>query len=71
MRYSLLLIILLTGFFLATPVWSTSLFDEDGCDLFTVDSAANIGDLVTIVISESTKASNMASTDTSKSLNTD
>jgi len=53
------------------PILATSLFDEEGCDLITTDRAGEIGDLVTIVIAESTSASNRASTETAKKLNTD
>jgi flagellar L-ring protein precursor FlgH len=56
---------------IVAPAHATSLFDEEGCDLFTADTASEIGDLVTIVISETTSASNRASTETQKSLNTD
>jgi len=55
----------------AVPAASTSLFDEDGCDLFTMNTASEIGDLVTIVIAEATQASSRATTETDKSLNTD
>lgn len=64
-------IILIVGLALPALAHATSLFDEDGCDLFTADRAAEIGDLVTIIISESTSASNRAATETQKSLNTD
>ncbi|MCX6645460.1 MAG: flagellar basal body L-ring protein FlgH [bacterium] len=71
MRHILLIIILIAGLMVVAPARATSLFDEEGCDLFTADTASEIGDLVTIVISETTSASNRASTETSKSLNTD
>lgn len=71
MRYLLILFLLLFGILFPIPVQADSLFDVDGCDLFTAIIANEIGDLVTIIISESTKASNRASTETEKSLNTD
>lgn len=71
MRRILLILIFIIGALIPSQVQATSLFDEDGCDLFTADIAADIGDLVTIIISESTSASNRASTETDKSLNTD
>jgi flagellar L-ring protein FlgH len=71
MRHILLITILIAGLLIAPPSSATSLFDEDGCDLFTADTATEIGDLVTIIISETTSASNRASTETQKSLNTD
>jgi len=63
--------ILFLSLLLAIPAYATSLFDEEGCDLFTSQRAADLGDLVTIVIQESTSASNRTSTETGKSLNTD
>ncbi len=71
MRRIILSILLLTGLLIAIPAGATSLFDEDGCDLFTADRAAELGDLVTIIISESVSASNRATTETDKKLNTD
>jgi flagellar L-ring protein FlgH len=71
MRNILLIGIFLLGIMMPGPAGSTSLFDEDGCDLFTCDIASDIGDLVTIVISESTQATSRSSTQTDKSLNTD
>ena len=71
MRHLILSILLITGLLTAIPAGATSLFDEDGCDLFTSDRAAELGDLVTVVISESIAASNRASTETDKKLNTD
>lgn len=66
-----LLLLLIGGLFLSAPAPATSLFDEDGCDLFTCDKASKIGDLVTIVIMESTQASSRATTETEKQLDTD
>ncbi len=71
MRHFFILFTLLFGILFTLPVQADSLFDVDGCDLFTADIANEIGDLVTIIISESTSASNRASTETDKSLNTD
>lgn len=71
MRYLFILFLLLFGILFPIPVQGDSLFDVDGCDLFTAVIANEIGDLVTIIISESTQASNRASTETEKSLNTD
>jgi len=67
------LVISLIFIFLALsgPSGATSLFDEEGCDLISVDRASKIGDIVTIVILESTSATNKASTETAKKLNTD
>ena len=59
------------GLILVIPAGADSLFDEEGCDLFTITTASELGDLVTIIISESTQASNRATTETDKSLNTD
>jgi len=50
---------------------ATSLFDEDGCNLFTADLATEIGDLVTVLVTESVSASNRATTETEKGLTTD
>jgi len=50
---------------------ATSLFDEDGCNLFTSDIATEIGDLVTVLVTESVSASNRATTETEKGLTTD
>ena len=63
--------ILVFGLIGSIPTGATSLFDKDGCDLFTSQTASELGDIVTIIISESTQASNRASTETDKSLNTD
>ncbi len=71
MRYLILPIFLISMILPGTPAWGTSLFDEEGCELFTCHKASNIGDLVTIIISESTQATNRATTETDKSLNTD
>lgn len=71
MRHLFILFLLLIGILFPIPVQGDSLFDVDGCDLFTAVIANEIGDLVTIIISESTQASNRASTETEKSLNTD
>jgi flagellar L-ring protein precursor FlgH len=62
---------LLAGMVLAGSASATSLFTEEGCDLFSVDRAEKIGDLVTITISESTSATDQSSTQTQKKLNTD
>jgi flagellar L-ring protein precursor FlgH len=71
MRYVFLMMLLAAGLLLSTPLTATSLFDEEGCDLITCDKASRIGDLVTILIIESTAASNKATTETEKTLNTD
>jgi flagellar L-ring protein precursor FlgH len=71
MRTFILTITLFAGLALTVPAYATSLFDEQGCDLFTTNRASQLGDLVTIVISESTSAGNRAATETSKKLNTD
>jgi flagellar L-ring protein precursor FlgH len=71
MRTYLLVLTVLIGFMVGSPIWATSLFTEDGCDLFTADRANEIGDLVTIVVSETTSATDRAATQTSKKLNTD
>ncbi len=71
MRYLIFSMIIVLGLLVPLPSSATSLFDEDGCDLITCDRAAQIGDLVTILISETTSATNRASTETDKSLNTD
>jgi flagellar L-ring protein FlgH len=70
MRLFILTVLMFAGM-MVTPLMATSLFTEDGCDLFTVERATKIGDLVTIVIAESTSASNKSTTSTKKSLNTD
>jgi flagellar L-ring protein FlgH len=71
MRNVILVIILMVGMAIPTSTGATSLFDKDGCNLFGADKAARIGDIVTIVISESTSANNKATTQTQKKLNTD
>jgi len=70
-RILILTTAVMLGLILTIPVGADSLFDEDGCDLFTITTASELGDLVTIVISESTQASSRATTETEKSLNTD
>ncbi len=71
MRYLFIHLIIITSLLIPAPAIGTSLFDADGCDLITCDIAHDIGDLVTILISESTSASNQASTETDKKLSTD
>jgi flagellar L-ring protein FlgH len=71
MRFTFLTVAMIAGLALAFPVYATSLFDPNGCDLFTADRASEIGDIVTIIITESTSATDSASTQTQKKLNTD
>ena len=71
MKKYILVATFIVAFIFSSQVKATSLFDPNHCHLFTADRASKIGDLVTILISESTKASNTASTDTEKQLNTD
>jgi flagellar L-ring protein precursor FlgH len=70
-RFITFLLACAAALFFTAPAFATSLFDEDGCDLFTCDRADRIGDLVTVVISETTSATNRATTETDKKLNTD
>ena len=49
MRYIVLSFLLLVGLIGSIPADATSLFDEDGCDLFTNQTASELGDIVTII----------------------
>jgi flagellar L-ring protein FlgH len=68
---TLTVLLSLISLMFSAPTSGDSLFDEEGCDLFTIDNASELGDLVTIVIQESTQATNRATTETDKQLNTD